>query len=94
MMINRIEALRPAKIFEPHTYCRMLSRPSIKATDNGYRARTNFNVVRTMLDGGMEIYAVEKFLDEIVFENDKPLYQDRSVVLVLHRVDILLVVPL
>ena len=50
----------------------MLSRLSIKETDNGYRARTNFNVVRTMQDGDMEIYAVGKFLDEIVFENGKP----------------------
>ena len=47
-----------------------------------------------MQEGGMEIYAVGKFLDEIVFEIDKPLYQDRSVVLESHRVDILLVVPL
>ena len=42
----------------------------------------------------MEIYAVGKFLDEIAFENGKPLFQDRRVVLELHRVDILLVVPL
>ena len=47
-MIDRIEELRTANIFEPHTHCRMLSRPSIKETDNGYRARTNFNVVRKM----------------------------------------------
>ena len=47
-----------------------------------------------MQDGGMEIYAVGKFLDEIVFENGKLLFQDRRVVLGSHRVDILLVVPL
>ena len=94
MMIDRIEALRTANIFELHTHCRMLSRQSSKETDNGYRARTNFNVVRTMQDGGMEIYAVGKFLDEIVFENGKPLFQDRREVLKSHRVDILLVVPL
>jgi anthranilate 1,2-dioxygenase small subunit len=94
MMIDRIEALQTANIFEPYTHCHLLSRPSIKETDNGYRAHTNFNVVRTMQEGGMEIYAVGKFLDEIAFENGKPLFQDRRVVLELHRVDILLVVPL
>lgn len=72
----------------------ILSRPSIKETDEGYRARTNFSVVRTMQDGGMEIYAVCKILNEIVFENGKPLFQDRRVVLESHRLDILLVVPL
>ena len=94
MMIDRIEALRTANIFEPHTHCHLLSRPSIRETGEGYKVRTNFNVVRTMQDGGMEIYAVGKFLDAIVFENGKPLFQDRRVVLESHRVDILLVVPL
>ena len=94
MMIDRIEALWAANIFEPHTHGHWLSRSSIKETDNGYRARTNLNVVRTMQDSGMEIYAVGKFLDEIAFENGKPLVRDRRVVFELHRVDILLVVPL
>ena len=94
MMIDRIEALRTANIFEPHTHCHLLSRPSIKETGEGYKARTNFNVVRTIQDGGMETYAVGKFLEAIVFEKGKPLFQDRRVVLESHRVDILLVVPL
>ena len=54
MMIDRIEALWAANIFEPHTHGHWLSRSSIKETDNGYRARTNLNVVRTMQDVGME----------------------------------------
>ena len=42
----------------------------------------------------MEIYAVGKFFDEIVFENGKLLFQDHRVALESHHVDILLVVPL
>ena len=61
MMIERIEALRTANIFEPYTHCRMLSRPSIKETDNGYRAQTNFNVVRTMQEGGMKFTPLSSF---------------------------------
>ena len=94
MMIDRIQALRTANIFEPHTHCHLLSRPSVEETESVYTARTNFNVVRTMQDGGMEIYAVGKFLDKIAFEEGKPLFQDRRVVLESHRVDILLVLPL
>ena len=95
MMFDRINALRTANIFEPHTHCHILSRPSISARDDGgFQARTNFNVIRTKQDGAMEIYAAGKYIDEIVVEDDKPLFQDRRVVLESHRIDILLVVPL
>ncbi|MBO89821.1 MAG: hypothetical protein CMP14_09900 [Rickettsiales bacterium] len=94
MMIDRIQALRTANIFEPHTHCHLLSRTSVKEAESVYTARTNFNVVRTMQDGGMETYAVGKYLDKISFEGGKPLFRDRRVVLESHRVDILLVVPL
>ena len=95
MMLDRINALRTANIFEPHTHCHILSRPRISARDDGgLQARTNFNVIRTKQDGAMEIYAAGKFVDEIVVEDGKPLFRDRRVVLESHRIDILLVVPL
>lgn len=95
MMLDRINALRTANIFEPHTHCHILSRPRISARDDGgFQARTNFNVIRTKQDGAMEIYAAGKYVDEIVVEDGKPLFRDRRVVLESHRIDILLVVPL
>jgi anthranilate 1,2-dioxygenase small subunit len=95
MMLDRINALRTANIFEPHTHCHILGRPRISAHDDGsFQARTNFNVIRTKQDGAMEIYAAGKYLDEIVMEDGKPLFRDRRVVLESHRIDILLVVPL
>ncbi len=95
MMLDRINALRTANIFEPHTHCHILSQPRISAHDDGsFQARTNFNVIRTKQDGAMEIYAAGKYLDEIVVEDGKPLFRDRRVVLESHRIDILLVVPL
>ena len=42
----------------------------------------------------MEIYATGKYLDVITLAGDKPLFQDRRVVLESRRVDILLVYPL
>lgn len=95
MMKDRINALRTANIFEPHTHCHVMGRPRIREEEDGVcKARTNFNVVRTKQDGSMEIYAAGKFVDEIVFEDDRPRLQDRRVVLDSHRIDILLVVPL
>ena len=94
-MLDRINALRTANIFEPHTHCHILSRPRISARDDGgFQARSNFNVIRTKQDGAMEIYAAGKYVDEIVVEDGKPLFRDRRVVLESHRIDILLVVPL
>lgn len=95
MMIDRINALRTANIYEPHTHCHILSRPRIEETPDGaYTSRTNFSVIRTKQDGTMEIYAAGKYVDEIAIEDGKPMFRDRRVVLESHRVDILLVVPI
>jgi anthranilate 1,2-dioxygenase small subunit len=95
MMADRILALETANVFEPHTYCHLLGRPRLRQDSAGvYKARTNFNVIRTMQDGGGEMFAVGKYLDVIVFENGNPLLRDRRVVLESRRVDILLVIPL
>lgn len=95
MMIDRIDALRTANIFEPHTHCHLMSRSRVRSAGEGvYAARTNFTVIRTKQDGAMDIYAAGKYVDEIVVADKVPLIRDRRVVLESHRVDILLVVPL
>ena len=95
MMADRILALETANIYEPHTYCHLLGRPSLSAEPDGrYKARTNFSVIRTMQDGGSQIFATGKYLDVIAFDSDRPLLAERLVVLESRRVDILLVYPL
>lgn len=95
MMRDRVSALQTANIFEPHTYCHFLGRPQLRRRDDGnIRARTNFQVVRTMQGGGSENFAAGKYLDSIVLVEGKPLLQDRRVVLESRRIDILLVYPL
>ena len=42
----------------------------------------------------MEIFAAGKYVDVITLTGDRPLFQDRRVVLESRRVDILLVYPL
>jgi len=95
MMQDRVKAMREANIFEPHVYCHLLGRPRIRETAPGvYAARTNLNVIRTMQDGGSDIFATGKYLDTIVFERDAPRLKDRRVILDSRRIDILLVFPL
>ena len=95
MMADRILALETANIYEPHTYCHLLGRPSLSAEPDGrYKARTNFSVIRTMQDGGSRIFATGKYLDVIALDSGRPLLAERLVVLESRRVDILLVYPL
>ena len=95
MMQDRIIALRTANIFEPHTYSHMLSRSQfVQADASLWKVRTNFTVSRTMQSGGSEIYATGKYVDTVVIDQDKPLFQERRVVLESRRIDILLVIPL
>jgi 3-phenylpropionate/cinnamic acid dioxygenase small subunit len=95
MMADRMLALETANIFEPHTYCHLLGRPSLStAVDGRYKVRTNFSVIRTMQDGTSQIFATGKYLDVIVMDDRRPLLSERLVVLESRRVDILLVYPL
>lgn len=97
MLEDRIKALRTANIFEPHSYCHLLG--AIRLVDQGggvIAARTNFTVTRTMQDGGSEVLAVGKYLDEIVVdgEGEGLAIRSRRVILESRRVDVLLVIPL
>ena len=57
MMVDRIDALRTANIFEPHTHCHTLNPPRIRASGTGlYTARTNFIVIRTEQNGAMDVF--------------------------------------
>ena len=95
MMEDRVQALRHANIFEPHGYCHLLGRPRLtRDVPEVYGSRSNFQVVRTMQDGGSELFATGKYLDRIVFEGSAPKLKERRVVLDSRRIDILLVLPL
>ena len=94
MMQDRINALRTANIYEPHTYCHVVGRTRFAKDGDIYKARTNFEVIRTMQDGGDFRFAVGKYVDEIVVEDGRALIKSRHVVLESRRIDILLVIPL
>lgn len=95
MMADRMLALNTANIFEPHTHCHILGPASYKENaDGSIAARSNFTVIRTMQSGLSEVFAVGKYVDQIRFEDDGPLFAERIVVLESSRVEILIVYPI
>ena len=94
-MSDRVLALRTANIFEPHTYCHLLSRSRYAEGDGGLiTGRTNFSVTRTMQDGTMDLFTVGKYLDTFVQEDDGLKFKQRLAIIESRRIDVLLVFPL
>jgi anthranilate 1,2-dioxygenase small subunit len=96
MMQDRIEALRDANVYEPHTYCHVLMRPVLQRDGDGtVRARTNFALYRTIQGGGTELFAAGSYRDRIVLTAGGGLrLKSRHVVLESRRIDILVVLPI
>jgi anthranilate 1,2-dioxygenase small subunit len=96
MMIDRVKAFHTANIFEPHTYNHVIGQPTMsydKAT-GCVTARSNFQVIRIMETGRMDLYATGKYLDLIQKESGSLKFKERVLVLDSRNIDILLVVPL
>jgi anthranilate 1,2-dioxygenase small subunit len=95
-MIDRVKAFHTANIFEPHCYNHLLGPAQIGPgkTPGAVAVRCNFQVVRIMEDGRMDLYATGKYLDEVVLEAGVTKFKERIVVLDSRNVDILMVVPL
>jgi len=55
---------------------------------------SNFQVVRTMVDGTMSIFACGRSLDTIAIQGDTLKLSERIVVLDSRQIDTLLVIPL
>jgi anthranilate 1,2-dioxygenase small subunit len=95
MMRDRMRALRQANIVEPHHYCHVVGHARlIEQAADEFAARSSFAVYRTMQNGATDLFASGKYLDRIVFEDERPKFKERRVVLDSRRIDILLVLPL
>lgn len=95
MMEDRVKAFHSANIFEPHVYNHLLGPAYVVPQgDNRYQVRSNFQVVRTMESGRMDMYAVGHYEDVVVVEGDSLRFKERVVVIDSRDVDILLVIPL
>jgi anthranilate 1,2-dioxygenase small subunit len=95
MFRDRISALRTANVFEPHVYCHVIGALRIlEGERDRVRTESNFQVVRTMADGGMAIFACGRSLDTFVVGADQIKLSERIVILDSRRIDTLLVIPL
>jgi anthranilate 1,2-dioxygenase small subunit len=95
MMEDRVKAFQSANIFEPHVYNHLLGPVEIvERAGNRYRTRSNFQIVRIMENGRMDLYATGAYHDLIVLDDDGFKFEERKVVLDSHALDILLVIPL
>jgi anthranilate 1,2-dioxygenase small subunit len=95
MLVDRVKAFHTANIFEPHCYNHLVGPSS---TGPGrypgtIASRSNFQVVRIMEDGRMDLFATGKYLDEIVLHAGIAKFKERIVVLDSRNVDVLMVVP-
>ena len=95
MLRDRISAMRVANIFEPHTYCHMVSALIVTETGvGGHHTKSNFTVMRTMSDGALSVFTCGRYLDHVVEEGGVLKYRERLVILDSKRVDTLLVLPI
>ena len=94
MLADRVTAMRTANIFEPHVYCHSTSALRIlRREGEGWRARSNFTVIRTMSDGESMLFACGRYFDHIVEVDCALRFRERVAVLDSRRVDTLLVIP-
>jgi 3-phenylpropionate/cinnamic acid dioxygenase small subunit len=96
MLADRVLAMRDANVYEEQRYRHIIGAPLVLEQD-GQRAvvESPFLVVRTMRDGGTEVFATGRYIDQVVQLPDGALaFAERVVVCDSTNIDTLLVIPL
>jgi anthranilate 1,2-dioxygenase small subunit len=95
MLTDRVTGLRTINVYEPHRYLHQISGLEVESVDgNVARCRSNYLVVRTMLDGAMSIFSAGVYLDKVLLDSAETRFQERVVVADSRRIETLLVFPL
>ena len=95
MLQDRVSALREANIYEPQRYRHLVSSVLITGDSGGIvTAQTNFEVIRVMHDGTMDLFCTGKYVDRITGSGDARKYAEKLVILDNKRIDTLLAIPL
>lgn len=95
MFRDRLSALRIANIFEPHHYRHLTSALRICAVvGDRVTSESNFEVIRTMADGSMSIYACGRTIDVLAVQGNTMKLAERTVILDSRQIDTLSVIPL
>ena len=95
MMVDRVKAFHTANIFEPHCYNHLVGPVQFGPGQlpGAVAARCNFQIVRIMEDGRMDLFATGKYLDEVVLDGGVAKFASRIVILDSRNVDVLMVMP-
>ncbi len=94
MLVDRVTALRKANIYERQMYRHIVGMPTLGTrTGDVIEAETPFLVVRTMRDGGMDLFAAGVYLDRIDAQGDGLRFVQRIVVCDSSRFDTLVAIP-
>jgi 3-phenylpropionate/cinnamic acid dioxygenase small subunit len=95
MLIDRINALRLANVYEAQSYRHVVGVSMVRASDSEtLRTETAFVAVRIMRDGRMDLFATGRYLDALVEVGGELRLRERIVVCDSSRVDTLLAIPL
>ncbi|MGF6643290.1 aromatic-ring-hydroxylating dioxygenase subunit beta [Paraburkholderia sp. GAS82] len=94
MLIDRINSMKKANIFEPQRYRHLLGALHVETTEDGtIRTRMGFAVVRIMESGDSMLFLSGVWHDEIVETTEGLLFREKIAVLDSSCVDTLIVVP-
>jgi anthranilate 1,2-dioxygenase small subunit len=95
MLIDRVQSLRQANIYERQSYRHIVGLPSIVRNGGDEAdAETPFLVVRIMHDGQTDVFATGLYLDTYRQQGDQLKFAKRLVVCDSSRIDTLLAIPL
>ncbi len=95
MLKDRVSALREANIYEPQRYRHSVSSVLITDDSGGViTAQANFQIIRVMHDGVMDLFCTGKYLDRIVGTGAARKYAEKRVILDNKRIDTLLAIPI
>ena len=94
MLLDRVQSLRRANIYEPQRYRHILSGLHVAGLDGDVAVvESDFLVVRTMENGATLLFATGRYLDRIRL-GEQLLFEQRIVVCDSTRTDTLLAIPL
>jgi 3-phenylpropionate/cinnamic acid dioxygenase small subunit len=95
MLRDRISALRDANIYEAQRYRHVVSSVLVTGQNGPHLiVQSNFQVIRTMQDGAMALFATGRYLDRVVVEPGGLLFEQRLVICDSQRIDTLLAIPI
>ena len=94
MLIDRINSMKKANIFEPQRYRHLLGALHVETTEDGtIRTRMGFAIVRIMESGDSMLFLSGVWHDEIVETTEGLRFREKIAVLDSSCVDTLIVVP-